>query len=104
MFGIVLRAQQTLFFAGKSVAEARPGAQPVATAQPVAAAQPSYAKTMIGDMAPPIKYNCPRCKAPLEAAYFSKSFEPSHTNAKVGRNDAAACTCVTFCPKFARMG
>jgi DNA-directed RNA polymerase subunit RPC12/RpoP len=26
-----------------------------------------YAKTMVGESAPPIKYNCPRCKAPLEA-------------------------------------
>jgi DNA-directed RNA polymerase subunit RPC12/RpoP len=50
------------FLAGKSVSE------PVTTAAPPPApANPSYAKTMIGEMAPPIKYNCPRCKAPLEA-------------------------------------
>jgi len=52
------------FFAGKSVAEARMSASSAAAA----AAQPSYAKTMIGESAPPIKYNCPRCKTALEAA------------------------------------
>jgi DNA-directed RNA polymerase subunit RPC12/RpoP/Skp family chaperone for outer membrane proteins len=51
------------FFAGKSMAEARVGAP----AGP--AAQAGYAKTMLtDDSAPPIKYNCPRCKAALEAA------------------------------------
>ena len=48
------------FLAGKSVAEA---AEPAPLA---GAPQPSYAKTMLGETAPPIKYNCPRCKAPLE--------------------------------------
>ena len=52
---------QAAFFAGKSTAEAKAGAVPAA------GAQPSYSKTMIGEAAPPIKYNCPRCKAALEA-------------------------------------
>jgi DNA-directed RNA polymerase subunit RPC12/RpoP len=56
------------FFAGKSVAEAVGTASAPATASaPVTGANPSYAKTMLGETAPPIKYNCPRCKAPLEA-------------------------------------
>src|SRR5689334_12482094 len=55
---------QATFFAGASVAEARSGVGS-ATA---AATQPSYARTMMVDSAPPIKYSCPRCKAPLEAA------------------------------------
>ncbi len=51
------------FCAGKSAAEARAGAPAGA------AAQAGYAKTMIGaDSDPPIKYKCPRCQAPLEAA------------------------------------
>jgi DNA-directed RNA polymerase subunit RPC12/RpoP len=49
------------FFAGASVAEARSGAL-------AAGPRASYDKTMLGDSGPPIKYNCPRCKAPLEAA------------------------------------
>ncbi len=56
---------QSPFFAGKSMTEGRAAASPTLAA--AAAAQPSYAKTMIGEAAPPIKYNCPRCKAPLEA-------------------------------------
>jgi DNA-directed RNA polymerase subunit RPC12/RpoP len=51
---------QAPFFAGASVAGARPAA-------PSAEVQAGYAKTMVGESAPPIKYNCPRCKAPLEA-------------------------------------
>jgi DNA-directed RNA polymerase subunit RPC12/RpoP len=52
---------QASFFAGASVAEPRTG-----TASP--SMQASYAKTMVTDPdAPPIKYNCPRCKSPLEA-------------------------------------
>jgi DNA-directed RNA polymerase subunit RPC12/RpoP len=52
------------FIAGKSTAEA---VATTAAAPPSTAAGPSYAKTMLGETAPPIKYNCPRCKAPLEA-------------------------------------
>src|SRR4051812_26832725 len=52
---------QASFFAGKSTADARAGAAVAASGQP------SYAKTMIGEASPPIKYNCPRCKAALEA-------------------------------------
>ena len=58
---------QSPFFAGKSVAEAA-AAAPSPTLAP--APQPSYAKTMVGETAPPmppIRYNCPRCKAQLEA-------------------------------------
>jgi len=49
------------FLAGKSVAEA---AEPAPLA---GAPQPSYAKTMLGETAPPIKYNCPNCKKPFES-------------------------------------
>src|SRR4051794_7494056 len=52
---------QAQFFAGKSVAE------PSAGRPPSSAPQPSYARTMLGETAPPIKYHCPRCQAPLEA-------------------------------------
>jgi DNA-directed RNA polymerase subunit RPC12/RpoP len=68
---------QSPFFAGASVAEARapspasasaPVSASASASAPPAALQPSYAKTMIGDSAPPIKYTCPRCKAPLDAS------------------------------------
>ncbi len=52
---------QSPFFAGKSVAEVQVGAS---AAPPP---QPGFAKTMIGESGPAIKYNCPRCKAALEA-------------------------------------
>ena len=52
---------QAPFFAGKSRPETR------AEGAPAASAKPSYAKTMITEEAPPIKYNCPRCNAALEA-------------------------------------
>src|SRR5262252_8683364 len=57
------------FIAGKSGAEAVASAPVLAAAGVGAGAggNPSYAKTMLGETAPPIKYNCPRCKAPLEA-------------------------------------
>ena len=59
---------QSPFFAGKSVAEAVGAAVSAGMAASAGtAANPSYAKTMLGETAPPIKYNCPRCKAPLEA-------------------------------------
>ncbi len=61
---------QTSFVAGKSSAESRGGlaAASVLQQQPIVQQQPSYAKTMLTDEdAPPIKYTCPRCKAPLEA-------------------------------------
>jgi DNA-directed RNA polymerase subunit RPC12/RpoP len=51
---------QASFFAGKSVATPRQAA-------PAAAAAGGYAQTMVAEQAPPITYNCPRCKAPLEA-------------------------------------
>jgi DNA-directed RNA polymerase subunit RPC12/RpoP len=59
---------QSPFFAGKTAGEA---VSPAAfSAAPLSSAGPAggYAKTLLGEMAPPIKYNCPRCKAPLEAA------------------------------------
>jgi DNA-directed RNA polymerase subunit RPC12/RpoP len=50
------------FFAGASVADPQP-----ARTSGAAAPAPAYDKTMLGSSAPPIKYNCPRCQAPLEA-------------------------------------
>src|SRR4051812_12289689 len=52
---------QSPFFAGKSVPETQQAAASGSSAQP------SYARTMLADNAQPIKYNCPRCKTPLEA-------------------------------------
>jgi DNA-directed RNA polymerase subunit RPC12/RpoP len=59
---------QAPFFAGASQASGPP-APPLAAGKSAAppAAQPGYAKTMIGETAPPIHYSCPRCKTPLEA-------------------------------------
>src|SRR5438045_1204352 len=57
---------QAAFFAGKSSAEAKAGGSPMLAAA-AAAAQASYGKTMITEEAPPIKYNCPRCKTALQA-------------------------------------
>lgn len=59
---------QALFLAGKSTAET-PGADPMKQQQVAAGAAPMN-KTMLGETdppAPPIKYNCPRCKAALES-------------------------------------
>ncbi len=54
---------QASFVAGKSKAEGRG----VLSSASMPQQQPSYAKTMLTDSeSPPIKYNCPRCKAPLE--------------------------------------
>lgn len=56
------------FIAGKSETEG--AAAPMFSAAPAAAAsgaQPALAKTMLGETGPSIKYNCPRCKAPLES-------------------------------------
>jgi DNA-directed RNA polymerase subunit RPC12/RpoP len=60
------------FIAGKSVAEPALAVQQQAAfqqggSQQQVGTQPGFAKTMLGEMAPPIKYNCPRCKAALEA-------------------------------------
>ncbi len=53
------------FIAGKSVAEA---AQPEISMKLQPAAEGAYNKTMlVGSGAPPIKFDCPRCKKPLEA-------------------------------------
>jgi DNA-directed RNA polymerase subunit RPC12/RpoP len=71
---------QSPFFAGASVAEARPSASASASSTSAPAAlQPSYAKTMIGDSAPLIKYACPRCKTPLEGEAGTKRNCPSCT-------------------------
>jgi DNA-directed RNA polymerase subunit RPC12/RpoP len=56
---------QSPFFAGKSDVETQPSA-PLMSAGAASAGGGGYAKTMIGETAPPIKYNCPRCKTPLE--------------------------------------
>jgi DNA-directed RNA polymerase subunit RPC12/RpoP len=59
---------QSVFFAGKSAAEGKAAASPILASAAAAASTPqSYAKTMVGESLPPIKYACPRCKAPLEA-------------------------------------
>ncbi len=49
------------FIAGASVPESRLGRN-----SPPGAA-PAYQQTMLAGTAPPIKFNCPRCQAPLEA-------------------------------------
>ena len=53
----------TPFMAGKSTSEAE--AEISMKLQPAAPA--GFNKTMLGDTAPAIKFNCPRCKKPLEA-------------------------------------
>jgi DNA-directed RNA polymerase subunit RPC12/RpoP len=63
---------QSLFVAGKSVAESdgRIKNKPSMLSAGVDAGSARGApldKTMLGEMDPPIKYNCPRCKKPLEA-------------------------------------
>jgi DNA-directed RNA polymerase subunit RPC12/RpoP len=54
---------QSPFFAGKTLEESAAAAAPLSAGGPPA----GFAKTMLGETAPAIKYNCPRCKAPLEA-------------------------------------
>jgi DNA-directed RNA polymerase subunit RPC12/RpoP/biopolymer transport protein ExbB/TolQ len=54
---------QALFTAGKSVADA-PAEVAMKLQSP---AETPMNKTMLGETAPPIKYNCPRCKKPLES-------------------------------------
>lgn len=54
------------FIAGKSETEGAVAS--VFSAPPTASgAQPAFAKTMLGETGPAIKYNCPRCKAALES-------------------------------------
>jgi len=53
---------QSPFRAGKSVAE--PDVPMKLQTSPAAA---GINKTMLGEVEPPIKYNCPRCKKPLES-------------------------------------
>src|SRR5437660_407532 len=52
------------FVAGKSTAQSRgaPFPPPSSPSQP-----PGFNKTMLADSGAPIKYNCPRCNAALEA-------------------------------------
>lgn len=57
---------QSPFVAGASVPEAR-GPQRGTPASPVLGAPASYGQTMLADQEQPIKYNCPRCKKPLES-------------------------------------
>jgi DNA-directed RNA polymerase subunit RPC12/RpoP len=54
---------QSPFLAGKSVGEA--DAPVPMRYEPAPAA--AFNKTMLGETAPPITYNCPRCKKPLES-------------------------------------
>jgi DNA-directed RNA polymerase subunit RPC12/RpoP len=54
---------QSPFLAGKSVPEAQ---EPEVAMKFQPAADAGYAKTMLGETAPPIKFTCPRCKKPLE--------------------------------------
>src|SRR5450755_4595973 len=49
------------FLAGKALMM-----EPQGAGNPTSGSAP-YNKTMLGDTAPAIKYNCPRCQAPLEA-------------------------------------
>jgi len=66
---------QSIFVAGKSVAESngrvnglsRRGLLERAGAEEPAAQQPPLDKTMLAEVDAPIRYNCPRCKKPLEA-------------------------------------
>src|SRR5258708_7831131 len=55
---------QSPFLAGKSVAAGAVGDVPMKF-EPVPAA--GINKTMLGETEPPIRYNCPRCKKPLES-------------------------------------
>ena len=55
---------QSPFQAGKSVASEEPAISMKQQAAPAAA---GINKTMLGETDPPIKFNCPRCKKPLEA-------------------------------------
>ncbi len=58
---------QSHFLAGKSVAEDE-AAIPMTLQTPAApAVDAGINKTMLGESEPPIRYNCPRCKKPLEA-------------------------------------
>ncbi len=60
---------QSPFVAGKSVPEANGGAKsPPSTSPPAPPPGPvGINKTMLGETEPPVHYNCPRCKAPLES-------------------------------------
>src|SRR5260370_40027602 len=49
------------FLAGKSELE------PELEMKRQTAPESAYNKTMLGEMQPPIKYNCPRCNTPLES-------------------------------------
>jgi DNA-directed RNA polymerase subunit RPC12/RpoP len=55
---------RTPFLAGKSVPEGAIADVPMKY-EPVAAA--GINKTMLGETEPPVRYNCPRCKKPLES-------------------------------------
>lgn len=65
---------QALFVAGKNQAEPALAASPLlnraaaTNSGPPPTTPPNYAKTMLGDAGPAIKYKCPRCRKELEAA------------------------------------
>ena len=52
----------SIFAAGKSAVETAD-----VRVKSVAAAAAGYNKTMLGQTGPPIRYNCPRCRKPLES-------------------------------------
>jgi hypothetical protein len=61
---------QTPFVAGKSVPEANVAVQSQPAPAPAMAPPSAPAginKTMLGETEPPVRYNCPRCKKPLES-------------------------------------
>ena len=57
---------RTPFLAGKSVSEGAAADVPMKY-EPAPAPVPGLNKTMLGETEPPIRYNCPRCKKPLES-------------------------------------
>jgi len=58
---------RTPFLAGKSVSEGATADVPMKFEPAAAAATAGINKTMLGETGPPVKYNCPRCKKPLES-------------------------------------
>lgn len=57
---------QCLFVAGKTAADESPIPKPVAAVRPPPVA-PSVNKTVLGEIEPPVRYSCPRCKMSLES-------------------------------------
>ncbi|MBX9681853.1 MAG: hypothetical protein K2X38_24095 [Gemmataceae bacterium] len=57
---------QCLFVAGKTAADDSPAPTPVAAVR-ATPAPASVNKTVLGDIEPPVRYSCPRCKTSLES-------------------------------------